>query len=72
MTAGVIREYRERGFGPLLIFEQIAMARRFGFTELECSWILEDNAQANGSAEAIGGTMYKTYRLYEKALADSR
>jgi hypothetical protein len=39
-----------------------------GITALEMSWILEDNRPMRHLAEAIGGRMYKTYRVYEKEL----
>jgi hypothetical protein len=32
------------------------------------SWVLENNSQTRHSIEEIGGTVYKTYRMYEKAL----
>jgi hypothetical protein len=66
MTAGMIEEYRERGVVSALMAEVFRVSRRLGFTELECSWILEDNHLPNHSLRKLGATMYKTYRLYEK------
>jgi hypothetical protein len=39
-----------------------------GFTEAEASWILEDNVKMHRLLEAFGGTVNKTYRIYERTL----
>jgi hypothetical protein len=39
-----------------------------GAKEVELSWILEDNHGMRHFIEAFGGTIYKTYRVYEKRL----
>ena len=39
-----------------------------GYTGAELSWTLEDNALINRTIEAVGGRMYKTYRIYERAM----
>ncbi len=68
VTTGVVPEYRETGILAALISHMIRAARREGFRQIELSWILEDNAAANQTISKAGGRMYKTYRLYEKAL----
>lgn len=62
------------GFGarlvPFLIVE--AMRKRAlekGMREVELSWILEDNLPMRSLIESLGARAYKTYRVYEKALA---
>ncbi|MFM8745373.1 MAG: dATP pyrophosphohydrolase [Aestuariivirga sp.] len=40
-----------------------------GTREAELSWILEDNLPMRKIIETFGGKPYKTYRIYEKALA---
>jgi len=40
-----------------------------GLEHLEMSWILESNLPMRRVLENIGGRVYKTYRVYEKALA---
>jgi hypothetical protein len=40
-----------------------------GLEQLEMSWILEDNTAMRRVLEGIGGKVYKTHRVYEKALA---
>lgn len=39
-----------------------------GAEEVELSWILEDNHGMRHFIEAFGGTIYKTYRIYEKQI----
>ena len=41
---------------------------QLGYTGAELSWTLEDNKLINHTIEAVGGTRYKTYRMYEKAI----
>ncbi len=69
---GVRRRYQHSRLGPGLAFMVIDAVRKGlcarGVREVELSWILEDNAGMRGIIEAIGGTVYKRYRLYEKAL----
>jgi hypothetical protein len=40
-----------------------------GLEQLEMSWILEENTAMRRVLEGIGGKVYKTHRIYEKALA---
>lgn len=40
-----------------------------GLEQVELSWILEDNMPMRRVIEGVGGKAYKTYRIYEKALA---
>jgi GNAT superfamily N-acetyltransferase len=68
VTTGVVKEYRDKGVLALLEYEVLRVARRYGFTQLEYSWILEDNAAANQTLGRGGAVMYKTYRLYQKKL----
>ena len=43
-------------------------ARKLGYKGGELSWILEDNMPMRHIAEAAGSSIYKTYRIYEKAI----
>jgi GNAT superfamily N-acetyltransferase len=69
VTTGVIPEYQDKGVLGALMYELMVTAKRYGFTEIEYSWTLEDNKAANLALEKVGATMYKTYRLYTKTLA---
>jgi hypothetical protein len=39
-----------------------------GLKKVELSWILEDNKGTRDIIVSIGGTVYKTYRIYRKDL----
>lgn len=39
------------------------------YKEVEMSWVYEDNMPSRKVIEASGASIYKTYRIYEKALA---
>jgi hypothetical protein len=43
-------------------------ALALGYERFEISWVLEENMPMRRIAEAIGSEIYKTYRVYEKAL----
>jgi hypothetical protein len=38
------------------------------YKRAELSWVFEDNMSSRKLIEASGGTIYKTYRIYEKTL----
>ena len=72
---GVKRKFaREpRGaFAPFLILDAFRReALKVGITEAEYSWILEDNGPMRHILKTFGARIYKTYRLYGKALGDA-
>ena len=68
MILGVKKEYRKRGIELLLYAEVINEAKRLGYKWGEISWTLEDNVLINKAIEAMGGKLYKKYRVYEKEL----
>ena len=53
----------------LLVQRTHEAARAAGFREVELSWVLDDNHPTRRLIESIGGTAYKRYRVYRKALA---
>lgn len=69
---GVKRRFASTHRGQLLPFQLIdavvQAARKLGYKRYELSWILEDNVPMRRICEAGGARIYKTYRLYEKAL----
>ncbi len=65
---GVIEPYRNRGVDAVLYYEMGRAALERGYTEVEMSWILESNTVMNNTIKALGGRVYKTYRIYEKEL----
>jgi GNAT superfamily N-acetyltransferase len=69
LLLGVLPEYRSRGLYPLLLVELGRQMRAGRYRHAEFSWVLEDNRDINGPAELAGARRYKTFRVYEKALA---
>lgn len=65
---GVMPEYRGKGLEAVIIDELYQHAISRGYQRCECSWVLEDNKAIMSSLEAAGAELYKTYRIFEKAL----
>ena len=65
---GVKSNWRNRGLEGVMLCEAIRAGLRMGLTEAEASWVLEDNQPMLNLMRAVGGRVYKTYRLYERAL----
>ncbi len=70
---GVKRKFAKDFRGQILPFMLIdrmrAEARKAGIKSVEMSWILEDNRPMRAIIEAVESDRYKTYRIYQKALA---
>ncbi len=70
IALGVLPEFRRRGIAEALILRTFDYGHnQLGYTGAELSWTLEDNQLINRTIEAVGGRQYKTYRLFEKAIA---
>lgn len=67
LTLGVKGGYRSKGLESAMLIEGLNVGFEAGFKHAEASWILEDNTAMYRVLEAIGGKVYKTYRMYEKA-----
>lgn len=69
---GVKRKFASSLRGQLLPFQLIdaaaTEARKLGYEWCEMSWILEDNVAMRNICERAGARVYKTYRVYQKAL----
>lgn len=72
---GVKRKFARdpRGaFAPFLILDAFRReAVKLGITEAEYSWILEDNVPMRHILDGFGARIYKTYRIYGKALTSA-
>ena len=68
ITLGVTGNYRNRGLEAVMLTEGFKTGFKVGFKDAEASWILEDNVMMCRLLEAFGGRVYKTYRIYEKAV----
>ena len=67
---GVKPGYRSQGLDALLFTNGVNYIKvKGGYTNLEFSWILEDNVPVKRIIEMLGGLLYKKYRIYEKKKA---
>ena len=62
---GVVPEFQKKGFDAVFYWEILERAKKIGIHLGEASWILEDNDMMNRGAEAMNGTIYKKYRIYD-------
>ena len=69
LLLGVLPEYRGLGLLPLMVHEIGLRASKRKVRRVEFSWVLEDNVDINQPAEQGGARRYKTYRIYQKAIA---
>lgn len=69
---GVRRQFQNSLLGSVLAFKAIEALRvpasNRNIQQVELSWILEDNVKMRSIIEALGGEVYKRYRIYQKAL----
>jgi len=68
ITLGVKDKYRGKGLESAMLIEGLKVGIDAGVRESEASWILEDNVMMCRMLEAIGGRVYKTYRIYERGV----
>lgn len=63
-------EHRRRmvPLGLIHLGMQGGVKKRRPYQRAELSWVYEDNSPSRKVIEATGATIYKTYRIYEKAL----
>ena len=70
---GVRKRYQNSAIGTALALAVIDAVRfhqaERGVKRGELSWILETNTRVRHLIESVGGVPYKTYRIYEKAIA---
>jgi hypothetical protein len=65
---GVVKEFQALGIASIFYDEIYRRAVTGKFKNGEMSWVLENNEMMQRSAELIGGTVSKVYRIYEKRL----
>jgi GNAT superfamily N-acetyltransferase len=68
LILGVLPQYRRSGADALLYEWIWSKGNALGYTWGEASWILEDNAAMRNGLERMGFRVYKTLRMYQKAL----
>jgi GNAT superfamily N-acetyltransferase len=70
ITLGVKERFRGSPLAALLYREIFERGSAKGYRRAESSWILEDNVPMVKGVEKLGFRRYKTYRMYERDLAD--
>ena len=69
IVLGIKPEFQQSGLDAVLYYELGSRGGKFGLVSAEASWILEDNLMMNRALKTIiNGTLYKTYRLYDKSI----
>jgi hypothetical protein len=68
IAMGVVEQHRMKGISALFYYDTATNAAPRGYAHAEMSWILESNLMMNRDIQFMGGKVYKTYRVYEKAL----
>jgi GNAT superfamily N-acetyltransferase len=68
LLLGVLPEYRGRGVDAMLYHWIWTKSGERGIYWGEAGWILEDNPAMNAGLEKMTFTVYKTYRLYDRAI----
>lgn len=70
MSTNVLPEFQMWGFGLLALERMLDDVLRIGVKHGEFSWVLESNHLSRASLERSGLERNKTYRLYDRSLAD--
>ncbi len=68
ILVGVLPRYQKLGLLPMILFEAIKSAPAFGVTDLEVSWVLEDNHNANQTLKKIGAHPYRKWQILEREI----
>lgn len=69
IVLGVLPEYQSTGVDAVLYYEIGETAYELNMPKGEASWILEDNEMMRRGLETtMKGDVYKTYRIYQKAI----
>ena len=68
ITLGIKRDWRMRGLNAVMFAAGLRASLERGLTGVEVSWLLEDNDLVIRSVKIFGGRLYKTYRMYDRAI----
>jgi len=68
IVMGIKKKYRGKGIGTCMNYHNLVEMKKRGYVSAEYGWIDENNIASRKAGENIGGTHYKTYRVYEKDL----
>ncbi|HBE69619.1 MAG TPA: N-acetyltransferase [Planctomycetaceae bacterium] len=70
MSTNVLPEFQKWGFGLLALEGMLPHIMDLGITQGEFSWVLESNHLSRASLERGGLERSKTYRMFDRTLAD--
>jgi hypothetical protein len=65
IVMGVLKEHRHRGIDVAFYANTVEQGIRLGYSESECSIIVETNQRMIRALEELSAERYKTYRFYE-------
>lgn len=68
MEYGILDEYRKVGLPIGLLNKIFEVVKGHNYTNVETSWILEENKDSNSVCEAVCDELYKRYVVYEKRI----
>lgn len=66
---GVKPEFRSRSIFQLFVHEVFRRGRAYGATDVELSWLLEDNVLITRPIIALGAQECRRWRIYDRAIA---
>jgi GNAT superfamily N-acetyltransferase len=69
LTLGLLPEHRKSGVDVMMYNHLFEVCQRKGYRGGEFSWLLEDNLAIRTAMDNLGGYVYRTYRLYDRAIA---
>ncbi len=65
---GVLPEYRGRHIDDIFYLMTIEDGIRLGYTESDCSLIVETNTRMISALKPLAPSPYKTYRIYQRPI----
>ena len=68
LTLGIKASWRMRGIQSVMFEKGLRAALERRYTGCEVSWLLEDNDLVIRAVNLWGGRLYKTYRMYDRAI----
>jgi hypothetical protein len=66
---GVVAEHQKKGLDVVMIDDLYEEAARSHYQWCDLGLVLEDNHLMNNSIRSLGATLYKRYRIYERAIS---
>ena len=69
LALGIKNEFRSGSVLPVFMYEAARRAIAYGSPGSEASWVLEENRAMRQPIEAIGGRVYRRWRIYDRAIA---